>query len=77
MERLISKSQFKPNALKVFREIERTGQEVTITDRGKKVLKIVPFQEEPEKILKLLRNSIVKYENPFEPVGLEDWEVLK
>ena len=76
MEQIISKSKFKPNALQYFREIEKTGQEIIITDRGKKVLKIVPYREEPQKILKLLQNSVVKYEDPFEPVGLQDWEVL-
>lgn len=77
MDHIISKSKFKPNALKYFRDVEQTGREIIITDRGKKVLRIVPFREEPQKVLQLLRNSVVKYDNPLEPVGLEDWEALK
>jgi prevent-host-death family protein len=77
MEEMISKSQFKPRALQYFREVEKTGQELIISDRGKPVLKIVPYTENPEDALKSLRNTVVKYEDPTEPVGLEDWEVLK
>ena len=77
MEKMISKSQFKPRALQYFREVEKTGRELIISDRGKPVLKIVPFTENPEDALKSLRNTVVKYENPTEPVGLSDWEALK
>ena len=38
MEKVVSKSKFKPNALKFFRQVERTGREIVITDRGKPVL---------------------------------------
>ena len=77
MEEMISNSQFKPRALQYFREVEQTGKELIISDRGKPVLKIVPYTENPEEALKSLRNTVVKYENPTEPVGLEDWEALK
>jgi prevent-host-death family protein len=77
MEEMISKSQFKPRALQYFREVEKTGQAIIISDRGKPVLKIVPYTENPEDALKSLRHTVVKYEDPTEPVGLEDWEVLK
>jgi len=77
MENMISKSQFKPRALHYFREIEKTGKELVISDHGKPVLKIVPYVEDPEDALKLLRDTVKKYEGPTEPVGLDDWEVLK
>ena len=47
MENLVTKSRFKPRALEYFREVERTGKALIITDRGKPVLKIVPYSEEP------------------------------
>jgi len=77
MEQMISKSKFKPRALHYFREIEKTGRELIICDRGKPVLKIVPYAENPEKVLKALRNTVINYTDPTEPVGLEDWEILK
>jgi prevent-host-death family protein len=77
MEKMISKSQFKPHALKYFREVEKTGQEIIISDRGKPVLKIIPYTENPEEALKALRDTVIMYNDPTEPVGLEDWEALK
>jgi antitoxin (DNA-binding transcriptional repressor) of toxin-antitoxin stability system len=60
MEEIISKSQFKPRALQYFREIEKTGKTLVISDRGKPVLKIVPYVENPEEALKALRNTVIK-----------------
>jgi len=77
MDNVISKSKFKPHALKYFRQIEKSGKELIITDHGKPTLKIVPFSEDPLEALKALRNSVIKYEDPTGPVGLEDWEALK
>jgi len=77
MKRSVSKSQFKPHALEYFRKIEETRQELIITDRGKPVLKVIPYTEDAEHTLLELRNSVIAYENPTEPVGMEDWEALK
>ena len=77
MEEMVSKSKFKPRALKYFREIEKTGKELIISNRGKPVLKIVPYTENTEVALKALRDTVVKYDGPTEPVGLEDWNALK
>ncbi len=77
MEQMISKSKFKPRALHYFREVQKTGRELIICDRGKPVLKIVPYAEDPGEALKSLRNTVIKFEDPTEPVGLEDWEGLK
>ena len=77
MDNVISKSKFKPHALKYFRHVEESGKELIITDHGKPTLRIVPFSEDPLESLKALRNSVIKYEDPAAPVGLEDWESLK
>jgi prevent-host-death family protein len=77
MENVISKSKFKPRALQYFREVEQTGRELIISDRGKPVLRIVPFTEDRDECLRALRNSVIKFEDPTSPVGLDDWESLK
>ena len=41
----VSKSKLKANMLRIFREIEAHNQELTVTDRGVPVLKIVPIRE--------------------------------
>jgi prevent-host-death family protein len=77
MENVISKSKFKPHALKYFRQVEKTGKELVITDHGLPKIKIVPYSEDPLESLKSLRNSVITYDDPTEPVGLDEWETLK
>lgn len=72
----VSKSQFKPRALEYFRTVEKTGKSLVITDRGKPVLKIVPYSVDPLEMLRDLRGTLVKYEKPTEPVGSDDWKAL-
>jgi prevent-host-death family protein len=73
----ITKSRFKSRALEYFRQVEKTRQPLVITDRGKPVLKVVPFSADPDETRKQLRHSIVKYTDPTEPVGESDWEALR
>ena len=73
----ISKSKFKPKSLEYFRQVQETGEPLTITDHGKPVLKIIPYTPSPEEALKALRGSVIRFDDPLEPVGVEDWEVLE
>jgi len=73
----VSKSKFKPHALEYFRKIEESGEDLVITDHGRPVLKIIRYAEEPSKVLKELRGSVLKYDRPEEPVGVEEWEALR
>jgi prevent-host-death family protein len=77
MARNVSKSQFKAKALEYFRQVEETGEPLTVTDRGKPVLKITRYSEDPTEALNNLRGSVLKYEDPLKPIGAEDWEALK
>jgi prevent-host-death family protein len=78
MENRISKSRFKARALGFFRQVERTGRELIITDHGRPVLKIAPYASpDPLQALEALRGSVLRYDDPTEPVGLTDWESLK
>ena len=40
----ISKSHLKAHMLRIFREIERSGNELIVTDNSRPVLKIMPFK---------------------------------
>jgi PHD/YefM family antitoxin component YafN of YafNO toxin-antitoxin module len=73
----VSKSHFKLQALKYFHQIQENGQDLIITDHGKPVLKISPFQEKTQTVLEELRNSVLRYDDPLEPVAQDDWDVLK
>ena len=74
MDSTVSKSRFKAHALEYFRQVERSGKPLTITDRGKPVLQLIPYSEDPGARLKLLRDTVVKYRAPLKPVADEDWE---
>ena len=77
MGQVVSKSSFKDRALEYFREVETTGNELIITDHGKPVLKLVRYDLDPRVALEALRGSVVRYDDPTEPVGQEDWEFLR
>lgn len=77
MEKVISKSKFKPKSLEYFREIEENDEEIIITDHQRPVLRIIPFKPKLEEAMRLLRNSVKRFDKPTEPVGVDEWETLK
>lgn len=77
MGKIVSKSKFKPKSLEYFRQIEESGEELIITDRGRPVIKVIPYSAEPASALQLLRNSVKVYKKPTEPIAVEEWKVTK
>lgn len=74
MQPMVSKSQFKAQALQFLREVEKKKQPLIITHGGKPVAKIVPYGK--ENALASLRNSVISYKDPTKPVD-ECWEALQ
>lgn len=77
MNKPVSKSQFKAQALEYFRRVEKTGEELIVTDKGRPVLKIVPYAHDPAEALRALRGSVLRYDEPTAPVDPEAWEALR
>jgi prevent-host-death family protein len=77
MQQIISKSQFKPQVLEYLRQVEKTKNPLIITHGGKPVIKVIPYSEKPEDLLKELRGTVVKYIAPTKPVDQKEWEALK
>ena len=77
MATAVSKSRFKPRVLEFLRNVEATGEPLIITDRGRPVLKILPFQGDANDDLSAFRNAVLRFDDPLSPVGLEDWKHLK
>ncbi len=73
----VSKSRFKARALEYLRKVQGTGQPLVILDRGRPVVKVVPYRGKAEEILRILRGSVRRYEEPTKPVAVEDWEALR
>lgn len=70
----VSKSRFKERVLDLFLQVERTGKPIVITDRGKPVLRLVPYHEVPTSAVRELRKTVVKYRSPTKPVAAGDWK---
>ena len=69
MAQQVSKSRFKPRALEYFRQVERSGEPLVITDNGQPVIKIVPYREAPVASRDALRGSVRRYRRPLDPVA--------
>ena len=76
-EQVVTKSRFKARALEHLRQVQETGKELVITDRGTPVVKVVPYTRDPEARLKPLRESIRRYVDPTKPVGERDWNASR
>lgn len=77
MEKSISKSKLKAKMLEVFRHIEESGEEITVTDRGKPVLKIVPLKKglSVKEAFGQYQGKVKYHEDPDTPT-LSEWEDL-
>lgn len=82
----VSKGKLKARMLEYFREIERTGEPLVVTDRGKEVLEIRPLVPKPVTAAKVLAKyrsgpgkgvSNVSEEEIMRPLPEEDWEALR
>lgn len=74
MAQAVSKGEFKAKALEYFREVERTGEPLIVTDHGRPVVEIRPYHGNEKDPLAVLKGSVLKYRNPTLPVGEKDWE---
>jgi antitoxin (DNA-binding transcriptional repressor) of toxin-antitoxin stability system len=75
----ISKAQLKSKMLAAFREVERTGEELVVTDHSRPVLKIVPFSPPRKSIDELfadVRGKVVYHEDILAPTT-DEWPQLQ
>ena len=72
----VTKSQFKARALEFFRKIEDSGSSVIVTDHGNPTVEIRRYRADKRSPLEALKNSVVEFREPTEPVAEDDWEVL-
>ncbi|CAN7730570.1 type II toxin-antitoxin system Phd/YefM family antitoxin [Caballeronia sp. LjRoot34] len=71
--RRVSKSEFKAKASEFFRLVESSGESLIVTDLGQPTLELRPYQTDARDPLDLLRGSLLRYDNPMDPVGENDW----
>mgnify|MGYP000848215625 FL=1 len=74
MERTISKSKLKATMLEVFRELEATGGELVVTERGRPVLKVIPLRQKRsvKEIFGDVQGQVVYFEDINAPT-IDEW----
>ena len=76
--KLMRASAFKARCLSVMNEIQATGEPVTVTKRGKPVVKVIPAESEKNDIFGFMAGKakiIGDIESPVVP--LKDWKIFK
>lgn len=74
----VSKGVLKSHMLEYFREVERTGQELIVTDHHKPVLKIIPLKRQPERtevVFKPYRQRII-YNEDITASTTDEWKEI-
>ncbi len=73
----VSKSKLKAEMLRIFREIEESGEELIVTDNNRPVLSIRPVSQGRSvgEVFADIRGKVVFHEDPNTPTW-DDWEDL-
>ena len=74
----ISKSKLKANMLRIFRDIEQTGEELIVTDRNQPVLRIQPIAQKKtvEEEFGTLQGKVI-YRQDINAPTTDEWEDLR
>ena len=79
--RHVSAAEFEAKCLRINKEMNGNGQPVTITNRGRPVAVLSPIpasDEQPSPFIGMMRGTVLKYEDPFEPAASpSDWPALR
>jgi prevent-host-death family protein len=75
MSKRIGAAAFKANCLRILDEVERSGEPVTVTKRGRPVAEVKPVQKrERRSIIGAMKGTILRYDRPFDPaVDPDEW----
>lgn len=76
MGKMIGAAEFKAHCLRILDEVQRSGESVTITKRGKPVAEVKPVQDpkQPLKPLRgMLRSDRYRYDDPDAPAYDGPW----
>jgi antitoxin (DNA-binding transcriptional repressor) of toxin-antitoxin stability system len=82
---VVTKGKLKARMLEYFREVERTGEPLIVTDRGREVLEVRPLGPKKVTAAEVLDwyrsgsgSGIIPDEDELmKPLPEEDWEVLR
>jgi prevent-host-death family protein len=74
----VSKSQLKAKMLEYFRQVEKTGAPLVVTDNRRPVLKVLPYHEKatPEEVFADVRRKVKYHEDLLKDTS-EEWGDLR
>lgn len=83
----ITRAEFEKRMPELLDQMSRTGETIFVSEDGKATIEIKSMgkpkvytdemRARDDAILSKLRGTLLKYDRPFDPVGEEDWEVLR
>jgi prevent-host-death family protein len=76
MSRIMKASEFKAKCLMIMDEVERTGQTVVITKKGKPVAELVPHRLRQKNARGILKDRLFITGDIISPIDVE-WDALK
>ena len=77
MSRMIKASEFKAKCLALLDEVERAGENLVITKKGKPIADVVPHKTEKKRqLFGLLKGRLEIVGDIISPLDVE-WEALK
>lgn len=72
--RTIGAAEFKAHCLRILDEVERSGEPVTITKRGKPVAEVKPVEKKERKsIIGCMKGTVLRYDDPLAPAYDGPW----
>ena len=69
----IAAREFKAKCLSLISEVESRKREIVISQRGKPVAKLVPYDDKPKSLFGCMKGSVMFYGNIIDPIG-DNWE---
>ena len=70
----MAKNRLKAKMLSVFRSIEKSGEELIVTDRNRPVLRVIPYKKKnsPDELFKSCRGK-VRYNGDINAPTADEW----
>lgn len=73
----IQLEQFQTQSLQLIEQLKQTGEEITLTENGKAIAKVVPITpNKTSSFIGYMQDSIVVHGDIIEPIS-ERWDVCK
>ncbi len=75
-EYVITAAEFQARCLSLIDEVASRGSEITISKRGKPIVRLVPYQEPLESTFGVDKGTVRVHGDIVEPLGVE-WEAMQ